>query len=138
MTTTENKLGSYLPSRKVPTEKKDKRRDIFPAAHSIADPDSGRRKSQYNHSSFISLGNPMIKCYLLLASFGKIKGVTTREANKLKFCCYKSRLLFADLSFHHVSASHLGCIIHITLSFILNMPTVVIAPGRQLETCIRK
>jgi len=135
--TTEEKRGSYLPSGKVTTEKKDKERDIFPAVNSIVVPDGGRRKSQYNQRVFASLCILVFKCYLQLSSFCKDKRCH-KEANKLKLCCHKSRLLSAYLNFHDVSDPHTARVTHEILSFFLNMPTVIIAPGRELETCTRK
>lgn len=115
------------------------RREIFPAVNSIAVPDGGRRKSQYDHRVSASL------CILLcltatynLLPFAKTKGVTMKAANKLRPSCYKSKFVSADLTFHYALAPNATSVTCKILCFSLNMPTFITASGRELETCTRE
>lgn len=115
------------------------RREIFPAVNSIAVPDGGRRKSQYDHRVYASLC--ILWCLTAtynLLPFAKTKGVTIKAANKLKPSCYKSRFVPADLTFHHAFAPHATSVTCKILCFSVSMPTFITAPGRKLETCTRK
>lgn len=134
--TTEEKLGSYLPSGNVTTAKKDKERVFSSCKLNYCSRWWQKKITIQSQTICVPVYSDDYMLFATCFLLQKTKGVITKEANKMKLCYYKSRLLSADLTFHHVSAPHPA---HVTckISFFLNMPAVVIAPGRKPESCTK-